>query len=130
MVLDLLETGYAAPITLLHGARRPHDLYYVDLFRRLAEAHANFRYVPVLSQAEDADNWAGERGYVHEAAARLFEGRFAGHQAYLCGPPAMIEAGIGVLMKGRLFEKDIFVEKFATAADAQQSTRSPFFKRL
>lgn len=42
----------------------------------------------------------------------------------------MIEAGIGALMKGRLFERDIFVEKFVTAADAEKSVRSPFFKKL
>lgn len=130
MVLDLLEGGYDKPIVLMHGARRPHDLHYADLFERLTEEHANFSYVPVVSQAEASDVWTGERGFVHEAAERLYDGKFAGNQAYLCGPPAMIEAGIGSLMKGRLFEKDIFIEKFATAADAQESTRSPFLALL
>lgn len=130
MILDLLESGYDQPITLLHGARRPHDLHFADLFRTLAEEHANFRYVPVVSEATGDDIWDGERGFVHEAAERLYDGRFTGNQAYLCGPPRMIEAGIGALMRGRLFERDIFIEKFATAADAEQSTRSPFFKRL
>ena len=130
MILELIGQGYDQPITLIHGARRPHDLHYADFFRELAEENPTFRYVPVLSQAEHEDAWEGETGYVHEAAERLFAGRFTGHQAYLCGPPPMIEAGIGALMKGRLFERDIFVEKFVTAADAEKSVRSPFFKKL
>jgi phenol hydroxylase P5 protein len=43
----------------------------------------------------------------------------------------MIEACIGVLMKGRLFERDIFTERFSTAADGASSlAKSPLFKRL
>ena len=34
-------------------------------------------------------------------------------------------------MQGRLFERDIYLEKFLTAADATQAAaRSPLFKRL
>jgi phenol hydroxylase P5 protein len=130
MILDLLESGHEGPITLFHGARRPHDLHFAELFRMLAETHSNLRYVPVLSQAEADDMWDGERGFVHEAAGRLFDGKFSGHQAYLCGPPAMIDASISALMQGRLFERDIFMEKFLTAADAEAVTRSPLFKKI
>ena len=48
---------------------------------------------------------------------------------YLCGPPLMIEACITTLMQGRLFERDIYTEKFISAADAQQ-VRSPLFKKI
>jgi phenol hydroxylase P5 protein len=41
----------------------------------------------------------------------------------------MIEACITTLMQGRLFERDIYTEKFISAADANQ-TRSPLFKRV
>ena len=130
MILDLLESGYEEEITLLHGARRPHDLHFADLFRELEENHENLRYLPVVSQPEAEDGWTGETGYVHEAAGRLFGGKFSGHQAYLCGPPPMIDAAITALMQGRLFERDIFMEKFLTAADAEASARSPLFKRI
>ena len=42
----------------------------------------------------------------------------------------MIEASIGALMQGRLFEKHIFTEKFFTAQDAGSKPKSPLFKRL
>lgn len=130
MILDLLEQGYSEPITLLHGGRRPCDLHFGDLFRRLEAEHDNFRYVPAVSQPEADDAWDGETGYVHEAAERLFEGRFSGCQAYLCGPPPMIEAGVIALMKGRLFERDIFMERFLTAGDAEATARSPLFRKI
>jgi phenol hydroxylase P5 protein len=129
MILDLLEGGCTAPITLLHGVRAKKDLYDDELFTGLAEQHANFSYVPVLSQMEEGDDWSGETGFVHEAAQRIFDNSFSGNTAYLCGPPVMIEASIRTLMQGRLFEKDIFTERFLTK-DEESRKRSPVFKRL
>ena len=66
---------------------------------------------------------------MHEAAQQHFNGDFSGHKAYLCGPPAMIESCLGTLMQGRLYERDIYAEKFITAADAAKP-RSALFKRV
>ncbi|MBW9257102.1 MAG: 2Fe-2S iron-sulfur cluster binding domain-containing protein [Candidatus Thiodiazotropha sp. (ex. Lucinisca nassula)] len=129
MILDLLEEGCSAPITLLHGVRAKKDLYDDELFSDLAQQHENFSYVPVLSQMEDGDDWSGETGFVHEAAQRIFDNSFSGSTAYLCGPPVMIEASIRALMQGRLFENDIFTERFLTK-DEESRKRSPVFKRL
>ncbi|MDN0083177.1 phenol 2-monooxygenase domain-containing protein [Crenobacter sp. SG2305] len=130
MILDLLESGDTRPITLIQGARSGDELYYRAEFESLAEHHANFHYLPVLSGEADDSVWGGERGYVHELAARHYNHDFRGWRAYLCGPPPMIEACIATLMQGRLFEKDIFTEKFLSAADAGQATRSPLFRSL
>ncbi|MCZ4303403.1 phenol 2-monooxygenase domain-containing protein [Zoogloeaceae bacterium G21618-S1] len=129
MILDLLESGCELPITLVYGQRTRAELYYHDDFLALAERHANFSYVPALSDEPAGTDWGGFRGYVHEAATAHFDNDFRGHKAYLCGPPLMIDACIGALMQGRLFENDIYTEKFISAADAQQ-VRSPLFKRI
>jgi phenol hydroxylase P5 protein len=129
MILDLLAEGCTLPITLVYGQRSREELYYHDEFLALAEAHPNFSYVPALSDEPAGSDWGGFRGYVHEAAVAHFDNDFRGHQAYLCGPPMMIDACIGALMQGRLFENDIFTERFISAADAQQ-VRSPLFKRI
>jgi len=129
MILDLLEGGCAEPVTLIYGQRNRAELYYDDQFRALADKHANFRYVPALSHEPEDSGWAGARGFVHEAAKAAFEGSFADLKAYLCGPPAMVEACIATLMQGRLFERDIYTEKFLSAADAS-AARSPLFKRI
>jgi phenol hydroxylase P5 protein len=130
MILDLLEEGYAEPITLVHGVRTEADLYGRADFEARAAKHANFRYVPALSNEPEDSAWKGERGFVHDVAKRLYEGAFFGNTAYLCGPPPMIEACLGALMQGRLFEKHIFTERFFTAQDAGAKPKSPLFKRL
>lgn len=129
MIIDLLEEGSTTPITLMHGVRQARDLYFDALFRELERKHANFSYVPVLSESDGSDGWSGETGFVHEAAIRRFNGLFKGHKAYLCGPPLMVEASIRALMKGRLFEQDIYTESFLTKAD-DNAKRSPLFQAI
>ncbi len=129
MILDLLAQGSTLPIVLFQGARNLQELYGRQEFEELAQRHQNFTYVPVLSDEPADSSWTGRRQFVHEAAKEHFGGDFRGHKAYLCGPPLMIEACIATLMQGRLFERDIYTEKFFSAADAQQ-VRSPLFKRL
>lgn len=118
----------------MQGARNVEELYFRELFETLAEQHPNFAYVPVLSDLPDSAEgsaWAGARGYAHEALKAQFAGDFRGHKAYLCGPPPMIEACIKTLMQGRLFERDIYAEKFFTASDAAGAApRSPLFRSL
>lgn len=131
MLLDLLAQGDTRPITLLYGARSLNELYYHDAFLELAGRHANFTYIPALSDEPVDSRWEGFRGYVHDAAREHFAGDFRGHKAYLCGPPVMIEAAIRTLMHGQLFERDIYTEKFLTHADgAQGAARSPLFKSI
>jgi phenol hydroxylase P5 protein len=131
MIIDLLEAGDTRQIVLFQGARNRAELYNQELFEALQRDYANFTYVPALSQAEDDVDWTGFKGYVHDAAKEHFEGRFSSRKAYLCGPPVMIDSAITCLMQGRLFERDIFMERFYSAADgASESTRSALFKRI
>ncbi len=131
MILDLLAAGETRNITLVYGARNRAELYDDALFRQLASRHANFSYVPALSAPEEADQWDGATGFVHEVAQRHFDGDFRKHKAYMCGPPPMIDACITTLIRGRLFERDMFMEKFISAADAASpSRRSPLFKAI
>lgn len=129
MILDLLANHCELPITLVYGQRTREELYYHDEFTALAAKHPNFTYVPALSNETGSGLWQGHRTFVHEAAKAHFSNEFAGHKAYLCGPPAMIDACITTLMQGRLFENDIYTEKFLSAADAQQ-VRSPLFRKI
>jgi len=131
MILDLLDNGETRDITLIYGARNRGELYYHEDFVALAAQHPNFHYLPALNEPTEACAWTGFRGFVHEAAVANFKNDFRGHRAYLCGPPVMIEACISSLMRGRLFERDIFTEKFLTSADgASALARSPLFRAL
>ncbi len=129
MIEDILAEGNDTPITLIYGQRCKSELYYHQEFLQMALKHEQFTYVPALSDPEDTDDWVGARGFVHEVAKQHFNDDFSGHKAYLCGPPVMIEACISTLMQGRLYERDIYTEKFLSAADANEQ-RSPLFKRV
>ena len=131
MILDMLEEKDDRPITLFQGARSVSELYNKDIFEQLDKEFDNFTYVPALNAPEEGDDWQGFTGFVHEAALAHFNGRFSGNKAYLCGPPLMIDAAIGALMQGRVFERDIHMERFVTAADGEkEQNRSALFKRI
>lgn len=129
MIFDLLNEGFTHPMTLIYGQRTQQELYYHNEFVALAENNDNFSYVPALSDEPADSDWQGFRGFVHEAAKEHFDNDFRGNKAYLCGPPLMVESCITTLMQGRLFERDIYTEKFISAADAQQ-VRSPLFRGI
>lgn len=130
MLLHLFEQGEARPVTFIYGARNQAELYYRELFEQLAAEHSNFTYLPVLSAEPDDSGWQGLRGFVHEAAKTHFGGKFAGHKAYMCGPPAMVDACITTLMQGRLFERDMYMENFYTQDSRNAAPKSPLFKHI
>lgn len=131
MITDLLQAGDTRQIYLFQGARNLAELYKRAALEALSEQYSNFHYIPALNDSLEADQWQGFCGFVHEAAKSHFGGRLAGHKAYLCGPPPMIDAALTMLMQGRVFEADIHMEKFLTAADgATADSRSALFKRI
>lgn len=131
MIMDLLENGNTRQIYLFQGARNVPELYHRERFEQLAEAHDNFHYIPALSDEDTVGEWQGFKGFINDAVNDYFEGKCSGHKAYLCGPPPMIDAAITTLMQARLFERDIHMERFLTAADGNaESSRSALFKRI
>jgi phenol hydroxylase P5 protein len=130
MLLDLFEHDEKRKIIFVYGARNQSELYYKELFIELELEHENFVYVPVLSDEPDNSDWTGARGFVHEAAHKYFAGKFSGYKAYLCGPPPMIDACITTLMRGRLFERDMYLEQFYTQASKGGAEKSPLFKSI
>lgn len=95
-------------LELYYGARNVRELYDHELFLKLAEDE-RFSYYPAISD-EDPD-WQGERGFIHTVLERnLREGESS--EAYLCGPPIMIDAVRDVLIKKGISEERILYDKF------------------
>ena len=131
MIYDLLEKGDNRQIYLFQGARNIPELYHREKFEQLAQDNDNFHYIPALSDEDTLGEWLGFKGYVNDAVKQHFNGKCSGHKAYMCGPPPMIDATITTLMQSRLFERDIHMERFLTAADgSSESSRSALFKRI
>lgn len=118
LLKDALASGVRRPATLLFGARTQRDLYALDEIDAIARAWpAPFRFVPVLSEALGDAGWTGERGLVSEKIPALLE---RGAHAYLCGPPAMIDAAVELLRARGVAREHIHFDRFTTQADVGQ----------
>lgn len=120
MLEEAAASGESRSVTLLFGAREARDLYALDRIEAIAERwKGRFRFVPVLSAADSDASWTGARGLVTERLPELIE---AGAHAYLCGPPAMIDAAVEVLRAQGVPRAQIHFDRFTTLADAPMST--------
>jgi propane monooxygenase reductase component len=112
-ILSLLramdQNGTARPATYYYGARTEADLFALEELAVLPAA-----FVPALS--EDANGWHGETGLITDVVDRL-EGDVAEVDAYVCGPPPMVEAAIALLEARGVREAHIYYDKFTTTAE-------------
>lgn len=88
---DALARNHDAPIVLYHGTREARGLYLHTTLQALAQRHANFRYVPCLSGARDAD-WPDD-AFAGRVTAAAFgaDANLVDAEVFLCGSPAMVE---------------------------------------
>ena len=68
-----------------------------------------------VGAAED-DGWAGETGLITDVVDRL-EDDVTEVDAYLCGPPPMVDAAIALLEAKGVPESHIYFDKFTTTAE-------------
>ncbi|MFA4945021.1 MAG: FAD-binding oxidoreductase [Lentisphaeria bacterium] len=97
---------------LFFGARSRRDLYWLGPLAEFERRLPDFRFIPALSEPQPADGWTGEAGLITEAVARHCAAATA-LQAYLCGPPGMVDACIALLAQRGLPSDQIFFDKFA-----------------
>jgi propane monooxygenase reductase subunit len=111
--------GIDRKVTFYYGARTRKDLFYLDKLQELSERLPQFRFVPALSDAGPEDEWDGETGLITEVVDRL-EGDLTGVEAYLCGPPPMVDAAIELLQRNGVSETDTFYDKFTTSVPLEE----------
>ena len=122
VVEHAIATGTARPMALYWGARREEDLYLRTFAEGWAERHPRFRFVPVLSEPDAT--WSGRTGLVHAAAMRDVPD-LSGHQAYVCGAPAMVAAARRDFVgQCGLPEEEFIADAFEFASDAKAEAAS------
>jgi propane monooxygenase reductase subunit len=109
LLRSLAETGSEREAIYYYGARTEADLFHLDEIGALPA-----RFVPALS--EDSNGWAGESGLITDVIDRL-EDDVSEVDAYICGPPPMVEAAIALLEARGVPEAHIYYDKFTTTAD-------------
>jgi propane monooxygenase reductase subunit len=116
LLTHMREQGIDREATFYYGARTAGDLFYLDRMAELSEALPRFSFVPALSEeAEDGS----EAGLITDVVDRL-EGDLSGADAYLCGPPPMVEAAIELMAAKGVPEGRVFYDKFTTTASADE----------
>jgi propane monooxygenase reductase component len=116
---DMAERGIKRKATYYYGARTRKDLFYLDRLKQLAERLPGFRFVPALSMATAEDEWDGETGFITDVLDRDLKTGHMHTQAYLCGPPPMIDAAIPVLVRKGISEDRIFFDKFTSTGKVE-----------
>ena len=62
--------------------------------------------------------WDGEVGLITDVVARC-EGDLTGRDAYVCGPPPMVDAAIETLTALGVREDNIFYDKFTVTGEPE-----------
>jgi len=119
LLRSLQEQGISRPAVYYYGARREADLFHLDELERLAAELPNLSFVPALSDA----TWGGETGLITDVVARC-EGDLSDVDAYLCGPPPMVDAAMELLLGLGVAESHIYYDKFTTTEESEETTRA------
>ena len=110
------EAGIERPMYLYWGVRSERDIYMRDLPERWASEHANFTFVPVLSEPDD--DWQGRTGWVHEAVVEDFPD-LAPYDLYMAGPPPMVNAGREAFRVAGMPDEQMHFDSFEYAEDVR-----------
>ena len=87
-------------VTFWYGARSLREAFYVDDFDSIQRENPNFTWHLALSEPKPEDQWTGATGFIHHVLLRDY---LASHPSpedveyYLCGPPMMLKACMGML---------------------------------
>lgn len=107
----------------LFGARTQADIYCREEMGKIRSGwHPDhtFEFEYVLSNEPEDSDWNGPRGIVTDFLQRKYIEPglldITACQAYMCGPPPMIDAGIKALTLAGLGEEAIFYDKFLDAS--------------
>ncbi len=123
IVEQMMARHDARPVVLYWGGRRPADLYLHEKVAAWVDVLPDFRYVPVVSDAEPQDGWTGRVGFVHRAVMEDFPD-LSVYCVYACGTPAMINAARRDFIRVcRLPEDAFFADAFISDADLAQAGR-------
>ena len=102
-------------ITFWYGARSKREIFYQQDFDKLQDEHDNFDWHVALSDPLPEDQWTGYEGFIHQV---LYDEYLKDHKTpemcefYLCGPPLMTNAVIGMLEDLGVERENILLDDF------------------
>jgi len=118
LLRSMAERGVERKATFYYGARGKRDLCFEDELAALAEKLPGFRYIPALSDPVDGSEWDGQTGLITDVV-KANETSLEGMDAYVCGPPPMVDAAIATLTDLGVREQYIFYDKFTVTGEPE-----------
>jgi propane monooxygenase reductase component len=118
LLRSMAERGVQRKATFYYGARGKRDLCFSDELAALAEKLPGFRYIPALSDPVDGSEWDGQTGLITDVV-KANETSLEGMDAYVCGPPPMVDAAIATLTDLGVREQYIFYDKFTVTGEPE-----------
>jgi propane monooxygenase reductase subunit len=118
LVNALAESGSKRNVVYYYGARAPRDVFFERELTAIGRRLPNYRSVFALSEAVAGAPWSGEVGLITDVVDRL-EPDLTEHEAYICGPPPMVDAAIALLERRGIPTERIYFDKFTTTASPE-----------
>ena len=118
LLRSMAERGVDRPVTFYYGARTERDLCFTQELAELGARLKEFTYVPALSEPTGGGAWTGETGLITEVVKRR-EPSLQGYDAYVCGPPPMVDAAVATLTHLGVPENAIFFDKFTPTREPE-----------
>jgi len=118
LLRSMADRGVERKATFYYGARGKRDLCFEAELEALAERLPGFRYIPALSDPVDGEEWDGQTGLITDVV-KANESSLEGMDAYICGPPPMVDAAIATLTAMGVKEQHIHYDKFTTTGESE-----------
>jgi CDP-4-dehydro-6-deoxyglucose reductase/ferredoxin-NAD(P)+ reductase (naphthalene dioxygenase ferredoxin-specific) len=120
ILLTALQKGMSQPIHAFVGVRGERDLYGEAELRALAARYPNLEVQVVVTESPvSAEHHAG---LVTDAVAQRFPD-LSGFQAYMAGPPAMVDAATELVTRLGMVPRDIHADAFYAATEQAAKTK-------
>ena len=111
IILYLKEKKSTRKIISFYGGRTPGDIYFTEEYNQLSIEMEDFTHIPAISEPAKGDGWTGEKGLITHVMERHLTD--ASHfEAYLCGPPIMINFACQLLEKLGMDTSRIYYDEF------------------
>lgn len=117
LLRQLAEARSERPVSFYYGARTEPDLICAEELVELAGRLPQLTFVPCLSESWPAGWNEATTGFVHDVVGR-HEDDLLACDIYLCGPPPMIDAALGLLSGLAVPQEQIYFDKFTVTAES------------
>jgi len=114
IIEHFIALGTRRPMRFYWGARSADELYLRELAEQWTRDVPGLEFHPVVSDAARADGL--RTGLVHEAVLADWPD-LSGHDLYMSGPPAMIDAALPRFLAAGLPEDRLYYDSFEYAPD-------------